>query len=362
MRRNCESVAAWFSSEPSGNKEALWFSLTRNKKQQLHLMFWNILMSITYFCFLPLWKRIPLQSPVSCTRWNVDVWKQTYSTAAIWSWTSTVPSLWWTSCRILWPWKPLPRPSRRATMTLSELTSTESQLTEKRSLTAWPPGALSLHRAQNMHSPSVSFNLFVRRQGAVAPNCYTDESQLLSFVRQEVGVVVCYLCCNTFLSPSATWRLTEVFQNILKESTMYGREDEDETGFDTNITSVRRIESLLVSFVDSYKDANYHQPLNVKMCCHLSFFQLSSDWFRRQCLQMSTPSGCLGVDALNASYIAAGWKHHAEVLWDISFSVRTNTYWSCGKHFRHILWYIHQQQQSVVAGIREVWWVGDLQR
>lgn len=74
--------------------------------------------------------------------------KEPYSTAAIWSWTSTVPSLWWTSCRILWPWKPLPRPSRRATTTLSELTRTESQLREKRSLTAWPPGALSLQTQQ----------------------------------------------------------------------------------------------------------------------------------------------------------------------------------------------------------------------
>lgn len=26
------------------------------------------------------------------------------------------------------------------------------------------------------------------------------------------------------------------------------------------------------------------------------------------------------------------------------------------------IWYIHQQQQSIVTGIREVWWVGDLQR
>lgn len=67
-----------------------------------------------------------------------------YSTAVIWSCTSTVPSFWWTSWRIFWPWKPLPRPSRRATMTSMELTSTESQPKEKRSLTAWPPGALSL--------------------------------------------------------------------------------------------------------------------------------------------------------------------------------------------------------------------------
>lgn len=26
-----------------------------------------------------------------------------------------------------------------------------------------------------------------------------------------------------------------------------------------------------------------------------------------------------------------------------------------------LLWYVHQQQQSIVTGIREVWWVGDLQ-
>lgn len=70
--------------------------------------------------------------------------QRTYCKAATWSLTSTVPSLWWISCRILWPWKPLPRPSRRATMTLCKLTSTVSHPREKWSLTAWPPRALSL--------------------------------------------------------------------------------------------------------------------------------------------------------------------------------------------------------------------------
>lgn len=152
-----------------------------------------------------------------------------------------------------------------------------------------------------------------------------------------------------FLSPGPTWRLTEVFQYILKESTMYGREDE--TGFDTNITLVRRIKSLLVSFVDSYKEAIF----------------LFSNY-------LLTDLGGSATDGLSAHVtavwglthwmclISAGWKHHTEVLWDISFSVRTNTYWSCGKHFWHILWYIHHQQQSVVTGVREVWRVGDLQR
>lgn len=75
-----------------------------------------------------------------------------YCRAASWSWISTVPSLWWTACRIFWPWNPLPRPSRRATMTPWTPTSTESQPREKRSLTAWPPGALSLFSpVENTH-------------------------------------------------------------------------------------------------------------------------------------------------------------------------------------------------------------------
>lgn len=57
-----------------------------------------------------------------------------------------MPSRWWTSCRTLCPWKLLPRPSRRATMMFSELTSTESQFMLKRSLTVWPPGVLRLQK------------------------------------------------------------------------------------------------------------------------------------------------------------------------------------------------------------------------
>lgn len=68
----------------------------------------------------------------------------TYSTAAIWSFTSTDPKHRWTSCRILRPWNPLPLPSNRATMTLSELTSTESQSMWNLSVTNWLPGASSL--------------------------------------------------------------------------------------------------------------------------------------------------------------------------------------------------------------------------
>lgn len=79
--------------------------------------------------------------------------QRSYCRAASWSWTSTVPSLWWTACRIFWPWNPLPRPSRRATMTPCKPTSTESQPREKRSLTAWPPGALSLFSpVENTHT------------------------------------------------------------------------------------------------------------------------------------------------------------------------------------------------------------------
>lgn len=94
------------------------------------------------------------------TFWAVSVknahssrWKQgkkeekfahTYSMAAIWSFTSTDPKHRWTSCRILRPWNPLPLPSNRATMTLSELTSTESQSMWNLSVTNWLPGASSL--------------------------------------------------------------------------------------------------------------------------------------------------------------------------------------------------------------------------
>lgn len=74
---------------------------------------------------------------------RLTMWRSHWR-AESWSWTSTVPTLWWTACRIFWPWNPLPRPSKRATMTPCKPTSTESQPRENWSLTAWPPGALSL--------------------------------------------------------------------------------------------------------------------------------------------------------------------------------------------------------------------------
>lgn len=73
-----------------------------------------------------------------------EMFAHTYSTAAIWSFTSTDPNDRWTSWRILSPWNPLPLPSNRATMTLSELTSTESQSMWNLSVTNWLPGASSL--------------------------------------------------------------------------------------------------------------------------------------------------------------------------------------------------------------------------
>ncbi len=55
--------------------------------------------------------------------------------------------------RRLVPWKPLPRPSRRMTMVLKELTSTVVQSTWNCSVTIWPPGVPSLTSTSNPSEP-----------------------------------------------------------------------------------------------------------------------------------------------------------------------------------------------------------------
>lgn len=145
---------------------------------------------------------------------------------------------------------------------------------------------------------------------------------------------------------------------------MYGREDEDETGFDTNKRLLEESSHCWFHLLTATKKQTITSLWMCDWRCAAIF--LFSNYLLTDLGDGATDglsahvnaSVCLGADTPNVSYIAAGWKHHAEVLWDLSFSVTTNTYWSCGKHF----WHIHQQQQSVVTGIREVWWVGDLQR
>lgn len=79
---------------------------------------------------------------------TIKICAATYFTAAIWSFTSTEPNLWWISCKIFRPWNPLPLPSNRAMMMLSVSTSTESQSIWNLSVTCWLPGSSSLqHRS-----------------------------------------------------------------------------------------------------------------------------------------------------------------------------------------------------------------------
>lgn len=74
--------------------------------------------------------------------------------ASIWSLSSNSPSFFLTRWRRFVPWNPLPRPSRRMTTMLKELTRTVVQSTWNCSVTTWPPGVPSLSQRVNRFSTS----------------------------------------------------------------------------------------------------------------------------------------------------------------------------------------------------------------
>lgn len=108
-----------------------------------------------------------------------------YPRASLWSCSSSTPSLFCSRCSRLVPWKPLARPSQRATTTPKLLASAVAQSVRKRSVTTWPPGVPSLHTGTRKHQLTHNPTHPHRR---VVPGRYLhNEQQRVVGRRREAG-------------------------------------------------------------------------------------------------------------------------------------------------------------------------------